>query len=382
MLKTNELADAIVRKIHGQATVEDIQLIDQWLRADKGNEILYQKLLRDEDKVLDLLQRVDSSSALLRLKRRASTQRRQRWTKVAIAASALALAGLFFIDRNSTKRQPAVAQRDIPSGTIQPASQRAMLLMADGKEIWLDGSLDTTFSNGSVKMQQANGTLQYETTVVEQAAAMQELSTPRAGTYHLKLPDGTQVWLNTASKLRFPQQFGTAERTVELFGEGYFEVSKDASRPFRVITDGGSRIEVLGTAFNVKGYQKDEVTTTLLEGSVKIIKDDQTRLLKVGQAAKVAGTSISIDQGDIPAATAWRQDRFMFHQMAIGEVMDEIARWYDVRLDYEASFRSKQELYTGEIGRDVTLDRLLTMLEETGVARFKLRERTISISPK
>ncbi|MBN8879838.1 MAG: FecR domain-containing protein [Sphingobacteriales bacterium] len=379
------LADALVRSIQGMGDENDQALIQEWLAADKDHERIYAALMehKGSSDVLEKLKAVDTERALQRFHRRRVVEEKQRkWVRIAVAAAILAIAGLFIIPivQPRKKVNGELAQQDVRSGDIAPASDKAVLVLAGGKKIALDERGDTAFAYGNLLISQQNGRLDLKERQADEIV-QQQLITPNAGKYSVVLSDGTTVWLNAASKLIFPNRFSDRARVVELEGEGYFAVKKDAGRPFTVIVNGGSRVEVLGTVFNIKSYDSNKVRTTLLEGSVKVSKDGQSKLLRPGEMADVKAGSIRTGKGDIPAATAWRNDKFMFHNMPIEEVLEELGRWYDVQLHYAADYRQQQELYNGEISRSVTFDKLLAMLELTGVGRFKLQGRTLYITP-
>ncbi|WP_199119900.1 FecR family protein [Pedobacter sp. ASV28] len=379
-MKTLKLADALARKMQGIATEADDALINDWLNANQENRWVYERILNDEEGVLEELRQVDSHSALNRVHRRAAKARRRKRLLVAVAAAILMAVGIFVIPRTNHKEIPkSLAQTDSIK-EILPASDRAILITGDGSRLELKENGDTSFVYGDLQIVQEAGRLSYRTDAGS-AIVEQQLITPNAGKYNMVLPDGSRVWLNAASTLKFPNRFTGKERVVELDGEGFFEVSKDAQHPFMVLTNGGSKVEVLGTVFNVKGYGMEKISTTLLEGSVKVSSNGATAIIKPGQVADALATGIKVGMGDIAAATAWRKDKFIFHNMPIWEMMEELSRWYDVKIVYDESYKQQQELYNGEIGRSVTLEKLLAMLEQTGVAHFKLKERTLYIRP-
>src|SRR5690606_18957184 len=162
------------------------------------------------------------------------------------------------------------------------------------------------------------------------AATELTLTTPRGGQYQTTLSDGTKVWLNAGSSLRYPLHFPTDKRVVTLEGEAFFEVSHDTKRPFTVrVAD--TEIEVLGTQFNVNSYRN--VTTTLVAGSVKIANDTGQQLLKPGQEARVE-EHITVHAADIDKVTAWKNGYFHFKDDNMMEIMDQLARWYDVDVTY------------------------------------------------
>ena len=196
------------------------------------------------------------------------------------------------------------------------------------------------------------------------------------------LADGSKVWLNAASSLRFPAAFTGKERKVELMGEGYFEVAKNASMPFKVEVN-GMEVEVLGTHFNINSYNDEPaIRTTLLEGSVKINKNNTTSLLKPGQQAEVnsAGEVRIINDAGIDEAVAWKNGKFQFDRADIYAVMRQIARWYDVDIEYKgAAIRSH---FGGTISRNVNLSQVLNMLHLTGEVKCEVNGKKIMVMPE
>lgn len=379
-MKTFELADAIARKKQGIATASDEMLINEWLKGNELNAQLYERIMNDEEQVLEQLKRIDTESALIRLHQRAVRERRISWVRIAVAAAILTMLGLFAVPMYDRFRNPVKETETAGVVDVLPASNKAILVAGDGKRLELGENGDTSFVYGNLEINQKDGLLRYELKEIG-AVVQQELITPNAGKYSMALPDGSVVWLNAGSTLRFPNRFTGNERVVELDGEGYFEVAKDAAHPFIVRANANSEVRVLGTVFNVKGYGNDRIRTTLLEGSVRISGSGQTAELKPGEMADVGRLGIRTGKGDIAAATAWKNDKFIFHNMPIEEMMQELSRWYDVKIVYGEGYQQQEELYNGEIGRQVTLEKLMEMLEQTGVGHFRLKERTLYIRP-
>jgi ferric-dicitrate binding protein FerR (iron transport regulator) len=207
------------------------------------------------------------------------------------------------------------------------------------------------------------------------------LVTPRGGQYQLLLPDGSKVWLNAASSVRFPTSFSGKERHVELTGEAYFEIAKDASRPFRVDAPGGMQVEVLGTHFNIMSYtDENAINTTLLEGSVKVREGSVSSLLRPGEQASLnkASDGISVSNADVDETIAWKNGLFRFEGATIEAVMKQIARWYDVEVIYKGSV-SKH--FRGMISRSVDISQVIKMLELTSEVHFKIDGKTITVMP-
>lgn len=380
MINIDQLADALARQIQGTSRPEDEALIKQWLDEDERNRFLYQRIIHDDAGVLERLRHINTEQALVRLHRRAAGEKKRKWATVGIAASLLLLAGLLLTYPRSQKNKSVDIQASMQPGDITPASNQAVLVLGNGQKIHLSTQNDTAFIAGSISLQQREGQLSYEAAVSGEPR-MQQLVTPMAGKFSVVLPDGTTVWLNAASELHFPERFAGSERKVSLSGEGYFEVAKDAAHPFTVSLEDGSKVQVLGTVFNVKAYGGKRIRATLLEGAVRVAKAAEVKVLKPGEMALIEGDGILTGTGDIAEATGWHENKFVFHQTEIAEVLAEMARWYDLTIAYDKHYKRQEERYTGEISRSVTLDRLLKMLAQTGVGEFELKERTLYVKP-
>jgi transmembrane sensor len=194
------------------------------------------------------------------------------------------------------------------------------------------------------------------------------------------LPDGSRVWLNAASSVRFPVAFTGKERRVEMTGECYFEVAKDPSRPFQVGI-GVNTVEVLGTHFNINAYaDEDVVATTLLEGAVKIETIKKETILRPGQQALIDknGETKFIDAANLDEAVAWKNGLFSFHAMQIGPLMRQVSRWYDVQVRYEGNISYH---FNATIERREDITKLLKLLEGTGNVHFTVEGKTITVKP-
>jgi transmembrane sensor len=261
-------------------------------------------------------------------------------------------------------RTPAnlVAAQTSPKGLrniILPGSNKATLTLADGSVLNLDISKKGTLSRqGNVAVNKtADGQLVYDTTKSNNhalVAGYNTVATPRGGQYQLVLADGTKVWLNAATTLKFPPVFAGKERRVELSGEAYFEVAKNKEKPFKV-TVNGMAVEVLGTHFNIMGYNDDKtVQTTLLEGSVKLTSSSQTAMLVPGQQGTMANqqnTSFRVQNVNTDDAVAWKNGYFTFRNEDIAGVMKKVSRWYDVDINYRGNLANRT--FGGSVSRFV-----------------------------
>lgn len=330
-------------------------------------------------------------------------QHRRRWWKYA-AAAAVVLAvgtGVYWL----TRREPAqpVVQQTLPPETgIQPGGNKAILVLADGSRIVLDSAANGLLvQQGSVQVVKSGaGELEYrnpESRIQNPVIAFNTLATPRGGRYMLTLPDGSKVWLNAASSIRYPTSFTGKERKVEITGEAYFEVEKNAAMPFRVIAD-QTQIEVLGTRFNVMAYTDEEtMKTTLMEGRVSVKLEAGSRkpdpasqasdlrlqtsvILKPGQQAQIINNQLSvIKDADTEAAVAWKNGLIQFEGGDIRAAMRMIARWYDVEVEYRGNVPSVH--FRGTIPSNVPVSEVLDMLGKTEEVHFSISGRKIIVTP-
>jgi transmembrane sensor len=210
------------------------------------------------------------------------------------------------------------------------------------------------------------------------------ITTPRGGQYRLVLPDGTRVWLNSASSIRFPTRFDGHERKVELMGEGYFEVAKNASKPFRVAFAGSGEVEVLGTHFNINAYEDEpSLKVTLLEGSVRVRSAGDSKVLQPDEQAVISGASaaISVQKGiDVNQVVSWKDDLFDFNNDPLPAVMRQLSRWYDADISYRGIIPEGH--YTGSIRRQASLSEVLRMLELAGGVHFSIEKKQIVVEKR
>ena len=324
------------------------------------------------------------------------------WMRVAAAAVVLfAIASYWFFDKkDNSEKGKAIAVSEKPA-SILPGGSHAVLTMSDGSTIVLDSMQNGTLQHGSAKINKQGGLLIYNALASSQSnkkVLYNTLSTPRGGQYQVVLPDGSKVWLNAESSLHFPTAFTGNQREVTLTGEAYFEVApltpsrkdplgkgRQGKVPFIVSVastseDGrGMRIEVLGTHFNVNAYSDENaIKTSLLEGSVKIIKDNKSKLLKPGNQAVLNKKQDKIDITDVDMneVMAWKNGLFQFEGADITTIMREIGRWYNVEIVYSGKVPTR--IFEGKISRNAELSEVLRILELSKV-KFSVVGRKIIV---
>ncbi|PWV56814.1 FecR family protein [Chitinophaga sp. S165] len=265
--------------------------------------------------------------------------------------------------------------------TLAPGGNKAILTLANGQQIILDnqangkiavpGGVDIIKADsGAIAYIGTGNNVQYHT-----------LSTPRGGQFQLTLPDGSQVWLNSASSIRYPTAFTGTERKVEMTGEGYFEIAPDAAKPFTVKAD-RLDVHVLGTGFNIMAYaDENAIRTTLLSGSVKVEAGDATTVLTPGVQASLSpeGKTFKTSRPDLAEVLAWKNGQFRFNRTGIKNIMRQVSRWYNVEVSYEGNVDNIE--FQGILSRKVTAKALLETLEATGDVHFEIQGDHISVIP-
>lgn len=303
------------------------------------------------------------------------------WIK-GLAASFLLLVGYLWIEQYHQKKEEKV-DRLVINESVSHAVDGIVLTLADGTKINLDQQEGARIEQQGVSIRKAgDGLLVYEPEGDASAAAtiaQNTISTPNGKQFQLSLPDGTQVWLNTASKLSYPLVFTGGERRVSLEGEAYFEVAPNPAKPFK-ITALETEIEVTGTHFNVSAYSSDrKVVTTLLEGGVQVHKDKKKLALSPGyQAATYQGKQgIEKRVGNMEQTMAWKNGYFIFDNMDIVSIMKNVARWYDIQIVVEGKTPFKQ--FGGTFPMTGSLDELLNDLSTIGQVQFEKNGKEVRI---
>ena len=398
-------------------TPEETVMLYTWMNAAPGREAMLESIKNGDEETLANLRRLqaigqdldpqrvitrleleghfqasDSSVPILVTNPTSSGRRSRPWLAAASVIVLLGAASWWVMSHRPAPATPAV--HVTVAADVRPGGNKAMLTLADGRQIALDSA-----GNGILTAQQnttvsklSSGQLAYRhaATTAVMPLAYNVLSTPRAGQFSLTLADGTKVWLNNASTLRYPVAFTGADRSVELTGEGYFEVARDAAHPFHVVVHKGSAdagpastIEVLGTAFNVMAYG-DEPTecTTLLSGSVRFSREGHSALLHVNEQSVLdsAGALRVLSHVNVQEVTAWKNGYFHFDHSSLENTMRQLARWYDIDVHYEGQLPPQQFMGTGKIQRNLPLSVVLKGLENDQI-HFKLQGRELTVMP-
>ena len=304
------------------------------------------------------------------------------------AAAAVLMIGFtgWWMFRMNTHK-PSAAEQPLAAtsnNVIVPGGNKAVLTLANGKKISLtDAGMGNIAHETGISIEKtSDGQMLYRITDATPASTViyNTIETPVGGQYQVLLPDGTKVWLNARSALRFPVHFTETERRVEISGEAYLEVAHDKTKPFRVVNP-GQVVEVLGTHFNVNTYDNEAaMKTTLLEGSVKIATNDMKAILKPGQQSNVTNGNIrTLDEVNVEDVVAWKNNKIQFTDLDIHSVMRMLERWYNIEVSYTGNEINTS--FGGSVSRSKDIDVVLKLLEATGDVHFKIEGRRVTVMP-
>ena len=379
--------DKIIDVLANQTSMQDLTekekvIIDKILATGSDKDMLFALENLDEKKAWQKIQnqlRKPSKTPVINIHKR---QAYKSWAVAAAVLLVISTGAYFFLTRDKESQLVETKQLETDKiNEIVPGSDKAILTLADGSKIVLDSAAKGAISKqGHVTIINLEGQLAYNLDGVDMKEVMYNtITTPRGGQYQLVLADGTRVWLNSASSLRFPTAFVGNDRIVEIIGEGYFEVAHDAKKPFYV-SKNDVQVQVLGTQFNVNAYEDEtDIKITLIEGSVKVAVKDQSVIIKPGEQAMITDKIKTATNVDIEQVTAWKNGYFNFNNADIETVMRQAVRWYDVDVKYESR---TGETFSGSMPRAENISQLLQILEATGKVDFRINERQIVVKPK
>lgn len=401
------IAALIVRRLQGDLTPAEESELQEWIQGSDENRELFARLTNDQTLQQELIEFYESKENVWnKIEAGISNTpvvpiqaKKRRNINILVAASiVLALsAGAFLWFQYSEKpiiaKTPAPNQQNIIKD-VAPGGDRAVLTLSDGSIIYLDSVQNGILAKqGNINViKTSKGEIKYSelgNRNLESVVAYNTVTTPKGGQYQIALPDGSKVWLNAASSIKYPTSFNSHERRVVITGEAYFEIAhinspKETDSRQRVGDGGASAIpfivktiapsgketevEVLGTHFNVNAYtDESSVNTTLLEGSVRISIAGQSSILKPGQQSQVGSENkIRVtNEVDLDDVVAWKNGMFQFTSVDIETIMRQVSRWYDIAVEYKGTIPA--EKYRGGISRNVNLSQFLKILESSGV---------------
>ncbi|WP_140938409.1 FecR family protein [Sphingobacterium lumbrici] len=377
-IMTKKETEILIHKYNeGNCTPEEKQLVEKYFLTYLENSKEIPDWLRMEADQAEMYETIQAHL----LKTSDLSKVKTLWPRIAVAAAVCAI--IFSVGLRYVNHQKAKIQATAYVNDVAPGKEGATLTLADGKKILIHEALSGSIANQSgVKVSKTkDGQIVYE--VVDQKdgeGGYNTLSTANGEQISVRLPDGTLVFLNAATTLKYPVSFAKMKkREVSISGEGYFEVFKDRKHPF-VVKTVSQEIEVLGTHFNVNAYgDEPSVKTTLLEGSVKINSGPDSEILQPNQQAILIGNKITVKEVDIEEIMAWKNNEFLFKNDDFKTNMRKIARWYNVEMIYEDDAPIHFKL-GGFSSRERNLTTILKLLEETGKVHFRIEGNKVYVS--
>ncbi len=382
----------IAKYIRQEISVEEQRLLELWLKEDIGNEAIFDRIVDEQSVKSGLLemQQIDVSKGWAALLAKESKQtvhisshKRKWWRYAAAVLLPLGLLTVLFLKQKNEPVDEAIVSHYY--NDVAPGTSKATLTLGNGQVIVLDETAqgDLGFHEGT-RMQNDSALLRYEARDDQDSeVTYNTFTTPVGGSYALVLSDGTKVWLNALSSLRFPTRFTGQHRTVILEGEAYFEVVTQPGKHFMVTTGEGINVEVLGTHFNIMSYPDEKkMITTLLEGKVELKREGDlaTYTLQPGEAAHYnkSDRKTHISNADVDEAVAWKNNIFLFNNDNLTDIMRRLERWYDVKVEYNGKTKVNSH-FTGGVRRRENISKVLEMLEMTGGAKFELKDKKVTV---
>ena len=382
--KRLDIARLIAEELTGTIDEKDRVVLARWLDEDERHRKEYTNILeslkagneawKDQERGRQLM---ESRWGVVKSHVIRKVGRRMVWGKyAAIILLCVSIGTFWFV--NEEKQQE---MKDVAVAKIEHGSMKAQLVLANGRKVDLTPETKLQLEEvGGTRILTSENMVKYsgEDTLTEQLAEVKynTLIVPRGGEFSLELADGTRVWLNAGSRLRYPVVFTGEERRVEMDGEVYFEVVKNQGKPF-IVAVNGVDIRVLGTSFNVSAYQ-EEVVTTLVEGKVQLKRGDEQVVLSPNQQAIWSDDKFKVKQVDARNYVLWKEGIFYFEDVDLERILDDMARWYNVNIFYMNPTLKKMK-FSVEIRRYGDINEILRRIEQTKRVKFEIKDRTINV---
>lgn len=386
-----QLARIIAASLRGKANDEEQRTLREWLSVSTRNKKIYDGFKdgkRLEQKIVESRQINWEKDYQQFITKRQRTRKNRRIKTIiryaAILTLPLVAAGIFLLQKND--RQAIVSISEV----IKPGEHKAVLITGGGERITLS---DSTLSpiqeqNGMIVNVMNNKvfyTLPEDSLCTQESPIFNTLQIPRGGEYFLTLADGTEVWLNAETEIRYPVQFTGNKRVVYLDGEAYFTVAPDKKNPFTVVSTHAS-VSVLGTQFNFRAYpDEQDVQTTLVSGSVIMQSEKYKQQIKLvpGEQGVLEKRSANLTKQEVNTYlyTAWKDGRFAFRDARLEDLFNILARWYDLSVFYQSP-EAKDIRFTGDLNKTDDFKSILKIIEQNERVTFTVNQRTVFIQAK
>ncbi len=395
--KYNQISELIYKVKLGKASDAEFSKVEAWTLQSDENKRIYDELISlniedilQENESIDLLEGWDALNKKLYPKKKFKVKYLDILRYAAVLLLPISLAVYLFVNyAYHANEQLSVVNK------IKPGDFKAVLYTSNGRVYTLDKQVEDKFiESEGVHITESGKLLDYSKidSLVELEDVAEEVSysvikTPRGGEYNVVLSDGTKVTLNAESEFKYPIKFGEKYREVYLLGgEAFFEVAHNASNPF-IVYSGDMKTKVLGTSFNVRAYKNEGViSTTLVEGKVQIESDNNKSLKMIMSPNQqsiysISDATVSVRKVNVNHHIAWKDGRFVFYKKTLGTILDDISRWYDVKLFYQNG-DVQDMLFTGNMNKYENIETALNMLEKTNKVKFNIKNNTVLVIKK
>ncbi len=374
-----ELEEIIMKQLASEILSEDERVcFEEWYKNPSHQEY-FRKLLKIRSGVMahSVKNKIDCEKTWKKIRPVRKISRIRQVLKYAAIMLLPLCVGLLLFTWEQEKGQVVYVEP-----TVKPGGKLAVLTLSTGEQVELAGRVSAMSEQGAEISNSTDNELVYKQ--VGDVAPVEEvyntISIPRGGEYKLVLADGTTVWLNSDSDIRFPVTFSGDKRQVELRGEAYFEVAKNVEKPF-IVKINDYDIRVTGTQFNVRNYPGERVATTLVEGSVQLERGKDVQKMYPGQQALLIDGQLVMKEVDMMDAIGWREGTFSFKEVRLEDIINELARWYDFDVYYQ-NVEVKNYHFTAWFRRNVSIEEVIEVLEKTKKIKMKLDGKTLIVQKK
>ena len=378
-----KIAQLISKELIDELTPDESAIMHKWLDKSEDNKKLYEVIKSGKNKKVrdNYVDNLQTAEAWKKINKQIVQPSRKVEMRIWLARAAVILiiglcaGGIYYLSKPEIPKQVAEVK-------IQPGSSKAILVLENGEAIQLENEEnDSIVETDGTLITNAKGQLAYSSdTKNNKKVIYNTVNVPRGGEYKLLLSDGTKVWLNSESQIRYPVHFSKNKREVWIRGEVYFDVEKDESCPF-IVGVNNIEVEVLGTEFNIEAYDdKTNITTTLVEGKVKLTKvNKEVVILKDQQAVTLKGKDDFIVKNvDAKTYTLWKEGYFYCEAENLSSIMEKLSRWYDVNIFY-MNKSVKEKRFSIEVKRYEDIDNVLDILSATNKVNFKINANNITV---
>lgn len=373
----SNIAKLIYKSKENRLDEDESELLKNWINNNEENKAFYEELMVG-DQLNDNLQffykKVDKSRIVWKdIESKIIGTKKTKLLQFAkyVAAASVVIFMVFIFKTEIT------SVFNLKNTQYEPGANKGVLVLSDGRQIELNESRTSLIDLSGTNIVSERGVLQYtNTNPLVDSVSYNTLIVPKKGVYSVVLSDGSKVWLNSNSKLRFPTHFNNSKRIVHLEGEGCFEVKADSLKPFSVVVNNNYSVDAIGTTFNVNSYNQN-IETTLSEGKVVVNSFDEIKILKPDQKAILNEKLIVLDVDNVEAAFSWKNGLFYFDNKPLDLILGDLARWYDV--DYYIGDDVQIRRYSGTISKNVHLEEVVKMLSRATGLNYKLDNRVIKV---